>query len=112
MPERIVHALEVLNENQASELDRLVRERDAVAEELQKLTAQKEALTSDIKGLMTESGESKVLTSDYTVTLLTMTRGTLDKGKLVELGVRQEVIDEATKKTTSVQLRVTKKKVG
>lgn len=43
MPERIVHALEVLDENQASELDRLVKERDAIAEELKKLTTQKEA---------------------------------------------------------------------
>ena len=34
MPERIVHALEVLDENQASELDRLVKDRDAIAEEL------------------------------------------------------------------------------
>lgn len=61
---------------------------------------------------MTESGATKVLTSDYTVHLFNMVRGTLDKGKLVELGVRQEVIDEATKKTTSVQLRISKKKVG
>ena len=112
MPERIVHALEVLNENQASDLDRLVKERDAIAEELRKLTAQKEALTNDIKGLMTESGETNILTSNYTVKLFTVTRGTLDKGKLVELGVPQEVIEGATKKTTSVQLRVSKKKFG
>ena len=110
MPERIIHALEVLDENQASELDRLVKERNAIAEELKKLTAQKESLTNDIKGLMTESGETKISTSDYTVTLRTVVRGTLDKDKLVELGVRQEVIDEATKKSTSVALYVSKKK--
>lgn len=87
----------------------LVTQRQALAAEIKRLQSQVDTLTEQITGEMVRAGEMKLEVGDWVPDYASRERKTLDKTRLVELGVSTEVIKQAEKTTTFMQLDVRKK---
>lgn len=71
------------------------------------LSKQEDKLKDEIKGLMTEFPDIGVVTPRGKVQIVVATRRTVDRTRLLEIGVAPGLIDEATKESTSSSVKTT-----
>jgi len=85
----------------------LVETRQELKAKVAALEAQIDSINDDIKTTLVNAGELEVLAAGHKVTLnMAAERSTLDKQRLLELGVTTDQIKAATKTTTSIVLNV------
>jgi hypothetical protein len=84
----------------------LVEQRQALAQVIAELEAQKAELTEQITVEMVREGILKVEVGDYNVSYADVKRTTLSKEKLVELGVPTTTIKAAEKESSFSRLDV------
>lgn len=83
--------------------------RQSLIEERKALETEIDTQTSLIATELSERGLDTLQLGDWTVRHQTRERTTLDKGRLVELGVSTATIEAATRRTTYRQLDIRKK---
>jgi hypothetical protein len=83
-----------------------VRRRSELAAALKELEQEKDALNAEILLGMKQIPETSVMVDDIRVTYVSQTRKSIDGVRLLELGVPEQTIADATKETYSEFVRV------
>lgn len=78
---------------------RLIEERTSLKAQIEEMEERIEQIDDAITQQMTDAGVPKVQYGDIPVTLVPGTKNTINKTRLVELGVSVSTIEEATKTT-------------
>lgn len=92
-----------------SAIDKQLNELLFLHSKLKKLEFYKAQLTMSLKKYMQDKGRNKLENENGKLSLISMTQHRLDKSALIELGVKQELIDLATNDIAVEQLRISVK---
>lgn len=93
-------------------LDKTIREREDIKDVIAGLTKRLDQLTTIIKVEMGKLGTDLYTGDVFSAKLVHRSRRTLDRTKLLELGVSADTLDEGTKTTTYDSLTVTRNKLS